>query len=127
MPHTTILVYRDRPGKDPPLVAWLKALKKPERKAYAKCLGHIQLLERFGHELDRPTCGTLDDGIYELRIVFRSINYRILYFFCGKDVACLSHGITKEDRVPPAEIERAIKRMNLVNQDKDHYTQKWEE
>ena len=55
-----------------------------------------------------------------------AINYRILYFFCGKNIACLSHGITKEDKVPGVEISRAIRRMNLVKSDFEKYTQEWE-
>lgn len=38
------------------------------------------------------------------------VNYRILYFFHGRDLAVLAHAITKEDQVPDADIERAIRR-----------------
>lgn len=37
------------------------------------------------------------------------MNYRVLYFFYGK-VAVISHGITKEGRVPPGEIDLAVER-----------------
>jgi hypothetical protein len=39
-----------------------------------------------------------------------SVNYRVLYFFHGRNVAIVSHGFTKEDEVPSKEIEQAIRR-----------------
>jgi hypothetical protein len=125
MPQTSILVYRQGPGKQAPLIEWLEGLKKTERKAYTKCLAFIQHLEREGFQLQRPTAAPLGDDIYELRPTLGTINYRILYFFCGKNIACLSHGITKEDKVPDVEISRAIRRMNLVKSDIEKYTQEW--
>ena len=41
----------------------------------------------------------LRDGIYELRIGLQGLNYRILYFFHGKEAAVVSHGLIKERRV----------------------------
>jgi hypothetical protein len=34
----------------------------------------------------------------------------MLYFFHGNSAAVLSHGIIKEQEVPPKEIERAVQR-----------------
>ncbi len=50
------------------------------------------------------------------------MNYRILYFFSGRQVAVLSHGILKEDAVPPIEIDRAITRMKRVQMDVTVFT-----
>ena len=50
------------------------------------------------------------DGIYELRARSGNINYRLLYFFHGQNVAVLAHGLTKEAEVPTADIERALER-----------------
>jgi hypothetical protein len=55
----------------------------------------------------------LRDGIYELRAKQGHVQDRILYFFYQQQVAVLAHSLTKEDTIPVAEIERAIKRMNL--------------
>jgi hypothetical protein len=52
----------------------------------------------------------LRDKIYELRASLQGIHYRILYFFHGNLAAVVSHGIVKEDRVPPVEIAHAISR-----------------
>lgn len=38
------------------------------------------------------------------------VNYRVLYFFHGNAAAVASHGLVKEDRVPPKAIERARQR-----------------
>jgi len=64
----------------------------------------------MGHELRRPEAAHLRDGIYELRVAYRGVQYRILYFFSGKDVVVVSHGLRKERRVPSLEIDRAIGR-----------------
>jgi phage-related protein len=126
MPQTEILVFREAPGGDTPLLIWLETLKKTERKAYVKCLAFIETLGREGYTLQRPTAAPLRNGIHELRPTRRSVNYRILYFFCGKSIACLSHGITKESEVPPDEIDLAISRKELVAKNKDRYTRDWE-
>lgn len=34
----------------------------------------------------------------------------MLYFFVGRLVAVISHGLAKEDRVPPRAIDRALER-----------------
>lgn len=47
---------------------------------------------------------------------------RILYFFHGGYTAILSHGIVKEKRVPPKEIDKAIKRRSLFERNPDKYT-----
>jgi hypothetical protein len=126
MPRTVILVYRDGPGSVPPLTAWLDGLKKTERKAYVRCLGRIQDLARYGNELRRPTADYLRDGIHELRTKVGRVHYRILYFFCGKNVACLSHGFTKQGAVPDAQIDIAVERRALVLGDRNRFTQVWE-
>jgi phage-related protein len=79
-------------------------------KAQDKCQVRVERLRELGHELRRPEADLLRDGIYELRASLQGIHYRILYFFYGAVAAIVSHGIVKEDAVPPNEIERAIQR-----------------
>jgi hypothetical protein len=38
------------------------------------------------------------------------VHYRILYFFHGQEVAVLAGGLSKKDRVPDGDIERALQR-----------------
>jgi phage-related protein len=117
MPPTELLVFREANGRIP-LVDWLDFLPA---KARAKCLNYMRLLATSGHELRRPAADFLRDGIYELRPSYESVQYRILYFFYGRDIVVLSHGVTKSQKVPSAEIERAIERKRLVMKDPSRY------
>ena len=45
------------------------------------------------------------------------MNYRILYFFHGRNLAILGHALTKEEKVPKADIERAIQRKRAFEAD----------
>jgi hypothetical protein len=48
--------------------------------------------------------------------------YRILYFFHGREVAVLSHLVTKEGKVPDSEIDRAILRKLKFEADPEKHT-----
>ncbi len=125
MPQTAIRVFRDADGTTP-LTEWLDELEESEPRAYAKCLAFILLLSQLGYQLRRPHADTLGDGIHELRIRVGTVNYRILYFFMGANIACLSHGFTKESKVPNDEIDLAVHRKRLVERDPNKYTAEWE-
>src|SRR5437870_3242210 len=105
MPQSEVVFYKE--GESVLVRDWLRKLPT---KAQKKCLTYIAQLEMQGHDLRRPVADLLRDGIYELRPSYHGVNYRILYFFSGKDVVVLSHGITKEGAVPGMEIDRAIDR-----------------
>jgi phage-related protein len=120
MPPTELLVFREANGRIP-LEEWLDALPA---KARAKCLNYMRLLAISGHELRRPAADFLRDGIHELRASYGTVQYRILYFFHGRDIVVLSHGVTKRQKVPDAEIERAIARKRLVMRDPLRYAGK---
>jgi phage-related protein len=81
-----------------------------DAKAIVKCRAKLERLKELGYELRRPEADRLRDGIYELRIGLRHINYRLLYFFSGKDAVVVSHGLTKEAKVPASEIDLTITR-----------------
>ena len=80
-------------------------------------------LAELGHELRRPEADLLRDGIYELRVGYRRVNYRMLYFF-HKTTAVISHGCTKEDVVPNSEIDLAITRKTTFTRDPQKHTYK---
>jgi len=109
VPETTVFFYRDDDGRVP-VKDWLCSLKRRNRKAFAQCAASVQRLAFLGHELRRPQADYLRDGIYELRARQGRVNYRVLYFFHGKNVALLAHALTKEDVVPDIEINRALER-----------------
>jgi phage-related protein len=115
----TKLVYYQEDDGTVPIADWLARL--PE-KARAKCAVYLMRLEREGHELRRPIADYLRDGIYELRPTLDGVQYRILYFFHGREAVVASHGLSKEQKVPSAEIERAVRRMDLYKADPQHHT-----
>ena len=62
------------------------------------------------------------DKIYELRVNFQGINYRVLYSFYKNQAVVISHGIIKEKEVPPLEIEQAIKNKTKFEKNPELYT-----
>jgi phage-related protein len=116
MPQTDVVFYQED-RTDVPVLDWLKDLRRSDQRAYGSCVAAIGRLADFGHELRRPLADILRDGIYELRIRKGRVNYRILYFFHGRNLAILGHALTKEDKVPKADIERAIRRKKAFESD----------
>ena len=112
MPRTQVAFFQDADGQAP-VVNWLRELMATNEKAWSHCRARIELLGQFGHELRRPAADYLRDGIYELRAKQGHVQYRILYFFYGRQIAILAHSLTKEDTIPATDIERAIKRKKL--------------
>jgi phage-related protein len=117
MPKTEVIIFAKEGGSSL-LLEWLDQMPP---KVQDKCIVKIERLAELGHELRRPEADYLRDGIYELRVTFRSINYRILYFFHGRQ-AILSHGLIKESEVPPNEIDFAISRRKLFETDPSKHT-----
>jgi len=64
----------------------------------------------------------LRNGIYELRASYQGVHYRMLYFFAGKAVVVLSHGLTKKSEVPPREIDLAVERKKKVEANFKQFT-----
>ena len=84
MPRTEVLFYQEADGRSP-VVEWLKELRKMDTVAYQKCVAVVARLAEVGFELRRPTADLLRDGIYELRAKKGHVNYRLLYFFHGRE------------------------------------------
>ncbi|HEY8746942.1 MAG TPA: type II toxin-antitoxin system RelE/ParE family toxin [Tepidisphaeraceae bacterium] len=76
----------------------------------------IRLLGMFCQELRRPHVDYLRDGIYELRAKERTVQYRILFFYHGRNAVILAHALTKEKTVPDRDIERAKERKRRYEQ-----------
>jgi len=109
MPRTQLVFFKDDDGTAP-VRDWLLELRQRQRRAFAKCVVRIRRLAELGHELRRPEADLLQDGIYELRARIGRVNYRVLYFFHGQNVAILVHALTREAKVPKGDIERALRR-----------------
>src|SRR6266550_3334073 len=121
MPRTLVAFYHEAEG-EAPVVNWLRELLRTNERAWANCRARIELLAQFGHELRRPAADYLREGIYELRARQGHVQYRLLYFFHGRQVAIVAHSLTKEDQVPNADIERAIKRKKLFKSNPRRHT-----
>jgi phage-related protein len=107
MPETHVIFYQDEEG-NAPVLDWLDNLEQQDSKGLINCLDRIQKLANMGHELRRPLADFLRDGIYELRVSHRRVQYRILYFFHGRNIAIIAHAIIKEgSAVPDVDINRA--------------------
>ena len=118
MPETHVIFFLDKDGECP-VLAWLSDLPK---KVQAKADVRIERLAELGYELRRPEADLLRDGIYELRWRLQTVNYRILYFFHGKNVVVLTHGITKEAEVPEKEINAALSRKQAFEKNPERHT-----
>jgi len=125
MPNTHVVFYQDANGKSP-IVEWLNELGTTDAKTFDKCRRAITRLALLGHELRRPEADLLRDGIYELRVRRGSVNYRLLYFFYGRTVSVVAHGLTKEATVPITDISRAIARRDAFNSNPSLHTFKGE-
>ena len=120
MPKIDVVFYQED-AKTIPVLDWLDRLPV---KAEDKCRVRIERLRDVGHELRRPEADYLRDGIYELRVGLRGMNYRILYFFHGRVAAVLAHGLVKEREVPLREIEETIRRKRRFELDPERHTYK---
>jgi hypothetical protein len=121
MPKTRVIFYQEKDG-EVPVLEWLQELKETNERAWAKCRVRIEQLEESGYELRRPAADILRDGIYELRAKQGHVQYRILYFFHGRNVAILAHSLTKEDEIPGIDIERALTRKKLFSAHPEEHT-----
>lgn len=102
-----------------PILDWLNEIPV---KVQAKCIERIDRLGDLGHELRRPEADFLRGGISELRASYQGVHYRMLYFFAGKAVVVVSHGVTKERKVSAKEIDLAVRRKQQVETNFKQFT-----
>jgi len=121
MPITDVRAFKSKDG-EVPTQEFLDDLERHEPRVYEKCLARILELSEKGYDMRRPHADLLRDGIYELRATHARVHYRLLYFFYDQCAVAISHGITKEKKVPPKEIDLAIERMELVKKSCTKYT-----
>ena len=122
MPAVEVIFYKEDDGTVP-MIDWLRSL---QTKAHDKCYVKMERLAQCGHELRRPEADYLRDGIYELRVKFQKLNLRVLYFFFGGMAVVISHGLTKEDRVPAVEINKAVERKRRFEDNPEPHISVWE-
>ncbi|TGK86198.1 type II toxin-antitoxin system RelE/ParE family toxin [Leptospira montravelensis] len=97
-------------------------INSKDERNQAKIFAWLDKLAELGPNLTRPYADLLIDGIHELRVKLSGSQIRILYFFCYKDYIILTNQFVKNtDKVPKAEISKAIKRRETFLQ---KYTEK---
>jgi len=102
-----VVFYEDRGGK----CIVDEFLDDLQPKVRAKVEKWIEKLEEEGPSLPRPFADIVKGKIRELRIIFGSNCYRLLYFFFGKKIV-LTHGFLKKtNKVPEREVERSQRIM----------------
>lgn len=109
----TVVLYQEEDGTCPVLQFFDGLPAKPLQAAY----GRIALLKNYGHALHRPYAENIGQGLYELRWHMGRVQYRILYFFHGQAVIVLAHALTKEDKILPVDVKRALRRKSIFEQD----------
>lgn len=118
MPKIDVIFFKDEKGQCP-VMEWLGTLpKKVQEKADVR----LERLAAWGHELRRPEVDYLCNEIYELRWRLQSVNYRILYFFHGREAVILTQGFTKEEKVPAKEIMMAIQRKTIFRKNPQQHS-----
>lgn len=101
-----LVFYETESGRCPAL-EFLRSLPKAVR---AEGGWLLERLQKYGNSLDRPVVGFLEDGINELRWQVDRNEYRLLFFFHGRQIIVVTHGFSKKTRaVPRKEIEMARK------------------
>ncbi|EOQ98289.1 Gp49-like PF05973 family protein [Leptospira wolbachii serovar Codice str. CDC] len=97
-------------------------INSKDERNQAKIFAWLDKLAELGPNLPRPYADLLIDGIHELRIKLSGSQIRILYFFCYKYYIILTNQFVKNtDKVPKAEINKAVKRRESFLQ---KYTEK---
>lgn len=120
MPEIQVNLFAEADGSCP-LLDWLSDAQMMPEKARDKCIVRVERLKERGHELRRPEADYLRDEIYELRTRLGNVNYRMLYFF-AEGCAVISHGLTKEGKIPGKEIELAMARREMFRKDPIQHT-----
>src|SRR5215813_10486230 len=118
MPRISVVFYQED-AQTVPVLDWLDGLPA---KAQDKCRVRLERRRELGHELRRPEADYLRDGIYELRVGLQGMQYRMLYFFHGNVAAVVSHGLVKEQKVPPKDIDFAVRRKQRFEQAPQRHT-----
>jgi len=102
-------IYYEDEGNSRPVEGFINDL---DSKIKAKVLARIEFLEERWQELRRPYVDSLEDGLYELRVIFSGNQVRVIYAYMFKDYIVLLHGIIKKTKeVPREDMLKAKNRM----------------
>lgn len=110
MPPVQVVFYKE----DDETVTMSEWLEQQSAFAQDRCIDRLKKLKSRGHELRRPLAAPLRGGIYELRVREKKVRIRMLYFFCGREIVVVTHGLKKKSsEVPEIEINRALDKKRI--------------
>lgn len=96
-----------------PVLDWLRALSKDDRRAIGLDLMRVQ----FGWPIGRPLVGSLKDGLWEVRSSLPSQRIaRLILCFHGQMLVVLHGFIKKTQKTPASDLSLAKRRMKEVTQ-----------
>ena len=106
-----VLYYQSERG-DSPIEDFLDSLL---RKARAKCLAYIDMLEEFGLNLPRSFIAKVRGDLWELRPEWAGVEYRFFYFSMVGQRLVIVHALSKKSqRIAPRNIALAESRITDV-------------
>jgi len=114
-----VVYFKDVDGSVP-VLEWLAQLGY--HTAVLKAHARLALLEEMGNGLRRPVADSIGNGLYELRWRSGTVNYRVIYFFYGQQAAVAANGLTKEARLPAADVDRALRRKRAFEASPEMHT-----
>lgn len=107
----SIFYYQTERG-DSPIEDFLNALP---RKAKAKCIAYMDLLEEFGTNLPRAIIAKVRGEIWELRPEWADTEYRFLYFTLVSQRIVILHAVAKKSqKLKDRDIELAEARIKNI-------------
>jgi hypothetical protein len=96
-------------------------VEKIPSKAQDKCVAYLDQLERIGTNFGARLLIFLEKVFMNCGHPTRE-SIIILYFFSGKNMVVISHGLKKEGGIPAVEIRRAIERKRKFEADPKAHT-----
>jgi phage-related protein len=97
--------YKTETGNEP-VREWMKGLSKAERQAIGK---DIRATE-YGWPLGVPTCDSLGDGLWEVRITLESRIARVIFCMIATQMILLHGFIKKTQTTPKPDLNTAKER-----------------
>ena len=104
-----LIYYQPERGNSPFFDFWTEL----DKKARAKVGTFLSILAEHGPNLKRPYADHVRGKIRELRVPYRSNQYRVLYFFWRKGQIILVHAFSKKTwKIQEKELVLAERRMD---------------
>ena len=109
MKHNFAIRFFETEFGNMPVKEWLLSLPKSHRREIG---WRIEVLQERGHQLGMPMSKSLKKGLYELRVPYENVAYRVFYSFVEGNIVLLIHGIIKKSqKTPKKDIDLARKRL----------------